>query len=245
MFTGLIEHQGTVSSISPLDTSESGGGGWSITISDSAPILGDCHIGDSICVNGACLTVTEFSSSEGWFKVGVAPETLDRTDLGELKVGQTLNLERALGAHVRFGGHFVQGHVDDTAVIVSKEPDGNSLRMLFQVPEPTPSRPSLLPYIIPKGFIALDGTSLTVTSVDDANRTFGVMLIAHTQAKIGLPKKAIGAKINIEVDMVGKYVEKAVMGALGEDGSGQGGLRAMIDRAVEKALEKKLAGLQK
>ncbi|KAG8948677.1 Riboflavin synthase alpha chain [Tulasnella sp. 424] len=247
MFTGLIEHQGRITGIVPLDTTESGGGGWSITIGDSAAILGDCHVGDSICTNGACLTVTEFNADPndngGWFKVGVAPETLDKTDLGERKVGDLVNLERALAAHVRFGGHFVQGHVDTTVTVVRKEPDGNSLRLTFQLPEPTPSRPSLLPYIIPKGFIALDGASLTITTVNDAERTFGVMLIAHTQSKIGLGEKVIGAKVNVEVDMVGKYVEKAVSAALG--GEGDGGLKAMIERAVEKAVEKKLASVGK
>jgi len=106
MFTGLIEHVGTVSAIVPLDHTESGGGGWSITISDAAPVLEDCHIGDSICCNGACLTVTAFTSDS--FKVGVAPETLDRTNLGDLKIGSKVNLERAMAAHARFGGHFVQ-----------------------------------------------------------------------------------------------------------------------------------------
>jgi riboflavin synthase len=117
-----VEHLGLVAAITPIDDSASGGNGFSMTISDSAPILDDCHIGDSICVNGACLTVTEFGKD--WFKVGLAPETLDRTDLGtsfairyriftyrhtgERKVGDYVNLERAMAAHVRFGGHFVQ-----------------------------------------------------------------------------------------------------------------------------------------
>ncbi|KAG8968197.1 Riboflavin synthase alpha chain [Tulasnella sp. 419] len=244
MFTGLVEHLGRISSIIPLDTTESGGGGWSITIAECAEILGDCHIGDSISVNGACLTVTEFDSQAGWFKVGVAPETLQRTDLGERKVGDQVNLERAVAAHVRFGGHFVQGHVDDTVTVITRELDGNSLRLLFQLKEPTPERPSLLPYLIPKGFIALDGASLTITSVDDVNRTFGVMLIAHTQSKITLAKKEVGATVNVEVDMVGKYVEKAVLAALGSDSSDSGsvgtGLRGLIEKAVNNALETKL-----
>jgi len=203
MFTGLVEHLGTITAISPQDTTESGGGGWSITIGDAAPVLKDCHIGDSICVNGACLTVTEFDSTS--FKVGVAPETLDRTDLGDRKVGDQVNLERALAAHVRFGGHFVQGHIDDTVTIISRTEDGNSLRLLFQAHESTPTRPSLIPYLIPKGYIALDGASLTLTSVSDADRTFGVMLIAHTQSRITLAKKPVGSRVNVEVDMMGKY----------------------------------------
>jgi len=249
MFTGLVEHQGRIHSISPLDTTESGGGGWSIVIADSAPVLEDCHIGDSISVNGACLTVTEFDQKDegGFFKVGVAPETLDRTDLGERKVGDLVNLERAMAAHVRFGGHFVQGHVDDTVTILSKTVDGNSLRLLFQVPAPTPNHPSLLPYLIPKGYVTLDGASLTITSVDDAQRTFGVMLIAHTQSKIGLGSKDIGGKVNVEVDMVGKYVQKAVIGALGGDANdldGGGGFKAMIEKTVEQVVNKKLAEMK-
>ncbi|KAI0304738.1 hypothetical protein BC826DRAFT_1088941 [Russula brevipes] len=172
MFTGLIEHLGTVAAINR------DGGGCTLTISDAGPILGDCHVGDSIAVNGACLTVTRFDAQQngGWFEVWLANETLERTDLGERKVGDQLNLERAMGPHVRFGGHFVQGH-------------------------PTPARPSLLAYLIPK-------------EVDDDKRTFGIMLIQHTQEKITLGKKSIGSKVNIEVDMVGKLVEKSVTATL-------------------------------
>ncbi|KAI0695613.1 hypothetical protein BC835DRAFT_1406145 [Cytidiella melzeri] len=233
MFTGLIEHLGTVSAI------EHDAGGCTLTISDSAPILDDCHIGDSIAVNGACLTATEFHKTEngGWFKVWLAHETLERTDLGERKVGDQVNLERAMGAHVRFGGHFVQAHVDTTAVIISKEPDGDSVRIQFQLPPPSPSRPSLLPYIITKGYIAIDGTSLTITNVNDEERSFGVMLITHTQEKITLGKKLIGGKVNIEVDMVGKFVEKSVTASL--SGGGSEGMRSMVEKIVEDVLRKK------
>ncbi|KAE9409087.1 Lumazine-binding protein [Gymnopus androsaceus JB14] len=233
MFTGLIEHLGTVSHI------EVDAGGATLILSDCAAILDDCHIGDSITVNGCCLTVTEFDKVEkgGWFKVWLANETLERSDLGERVVGDQLNLERAMGAHVRFGGHFVQGHVDTTATIVERTADGDSLRLTFQLPEPTSSRPSLLRYLIAKGFVAIDGASLTLTEVDDSQRTFGVMLIQHTQEKITLGKKRLGAKVNIEIDMIGKYVEKSVIAALG--GSGGAGLRAMVEKVVEDVLAKK------
>ncbi|RDB29236.1 Riboflavin synthase [Hypsizygus marmoreus] len=233
MFTGLIEHLGTVSSIA-LDA-----GGCTLTISDSAPILGDCHIGDSIAVNGACLTVTEFDKDKegGWLKVWLANETLERTDLGERKEGDQVNLERAMGAHVRFGGHFVQAHVDTTATVVERTSDGDSLRLRFQLPEATPSRPSLLPYLIPKGYVTIDGASLTLTGVDDSRRTFDVMLIQHTQDKITLGKKVIGSKVNIEVDMVGKYVEKSVVAALG--GRGGEGIRGVVEKVVEDVLARK------
>ncbi|KAI0800618.1 Lumazine-binding protein [Fomes fomentarius] len=232
MFTGLIEHLGRVTEI------VHDAGGCTLTIGDSAPILTDCHTGDSIAVNGACLTVVEFDRQEngGWFKVWLANETLDRTDLGERGVGDQVNLERAMGAHVRFGGHFVQAHVDTTATLIDKSPDGDSLRLLFELPEPTLERPSLLPYLIPKGYVAIDGASLTLTAVDDTRRTFGVMLITHTQEKITLSKKAVGSKVNIEVDMVGKFVEKSVQAAL----SGGGGpLRGLVEKVVEDVLVKK------
>ncbi|KAG1765093.1 Lumazine-binding protein [Suillus occidentalis] len=233
MFTGLIEHLGTVSAIHQDD------GGCALTISQSAPILVDCHIGDSIAINGACLTVVEFDVElhGGYFKIWLANETLSRTDLGnqgDRKVGDQVNLERAMGAHVRFGGHFVQAHVDTTATIFRRALDGDSLRLWFQLPEPTAERPSLLPYIIPKGYVTIDGASLTVTSVDDAERMFGVMLIQHTQQKITLAKKANGERVNIEVDMVGKYVEKSVLAAL--EGGGGEIMRTFVQKIVEETL---------
>ena len=126
--------------------------------------------------------------------------------------------------------------MDGTAIIVDRVPDGDSLRLTFQLPEPTPERPSLLPYIIPKGYVAIDGTSLTITGVNDSERTFGVMLIQHTQQKITLSKKVDGSKVNIEVDMVGKYVEKSVTSAL--SGKGSEGLKALIEKVVEDVLSR-------
>lgn len=126
--------------------------------------------------------------------------------------------------------------MDTTATLIEKTPDGDSLRLLFQLPEPTPARPSLLPYLIPKGYVAIDGASLTLTVVDDPRRVFGVMLITHTQEKITLGKKPVGAKVNIEVDMVGKFVTKSVHAAL----SGEGGpLRGLVEKVVEDILAKK------
>ncbi|KAH8110587.1 riboflavin synthase [Phellopilus nigrolimitatus] len=224
MFTGLIEHLGRVSYIARDE------GGCTLTIASAAPILSDCHIGDSIAVNGTCLTIG------GWFTVWLANETLSRTELGDRKVGDGVNLERAMGAHVRFGGHFVQAHVDTTAQIVSRTPDGDSVRLVFQLPAPTPQITSMLPYLISKGYVAIDGASLTITQVDDASRTFGVMLIQHTQERITLGTKQIGEKVNIEVDMVGKYVEKSVVAALGDGEGGNEGIRALIRNVVEDVL---------
>jgi riboflavin synthase len=133
----------------------------------------------------------------------------------------------------------LKGHVDDTATLISKTPDGDSLRLLFQLNEATPMRPSLLLYLIPKGYVALDGTSLTLTEVDDEKRTFGIMLIQHTQEKITLARKKIGSKVNIEVDMVGKYVEKSVTATLSGRGSGSTEWQRLIEKVVESVLTKK------
>ncbi|OCF45231.1 riboflavin synthase, alpha subunit [Kwoniella heveanensis CBS 569] len=204
MFTGLVEHNPRVASIIAT-SSDDPSSSWSshtITLDDASPILGDCHIGDSISINGACLTVTSFTTDE--FTVGLAPETLRRTNLGELKVGDRVNAERAMAGHTRFGGHMVQGHVDSTATIISRVPDGDSIRYTFQLPPST----TLLPYIIEKGYITIDGASLTLTEVNDhpEHRSFGIMLIAHSQEKLTLTKKDVGDKVNVEVDCVGKYV---------------------------------------
>ena len=131
----------------------------------------------------------------------------------------------------------IKAHVDTTATLISRTPDGDSVRLLFQLPEPTLARPSLLPYLIPKGYVTIDGASLTLTVVNDADRTFGVMLIKHTQEKITLGKKPVGSRVNIEVDMVGKYVEKSVTAALSGDGGDR--VRALVEKVVEDALAKK------
>lgn len=214
MFTGLVEHIGIVNAVVPHDPSQSGGNGFSLTVGEAAPILSDCHIGDSISINGVCLTVTEFDQNS--FKVGLSPETLHRSSLGSIKPGDGVNLERAMSASSRFGGHFVQGHVDATAVIAEQFPDGNSLRLTFHLPQTaSPDDEDLMLFLIPKGYVAIDGASLTLTAVKDKDRSFSVMLIAHTQAKITLAKKQIGEKVNIEVDMVGKYVQRSLQASLG------------------------------
>ncbi|KAI5476381.1 hypothetical protein MNV49_007830 [Pseudohyphozyma bogoriensis] len=238
-FTGLVEILGTISSITPTTEFE----GYSFVIADAAAILVDCSIGASIAVNGCCLTVTEFDKDKGTFAVGLANETLDRTDLGTLKVGDKVNLERAMAGHGRFGGHFVQGHVDTTATILSREPDGDSVRLLFSLPLAfhTP--------MIPKGYVAIDGTSLTLTSLDvpkpsDPNYragegTFGVMLIAHTQSRTVVALKKVGDTVNIECDVVGKGVESIVRNVLEGGGEKGGALEHMIERVVEQVLVKK------
>ncbi|EFQ98230.1 riboflavin synthase subunit alpha [Nannizzia gypsea CBS 118893] len=232
MFTGLVEKVGTVTALDPQDDSSTGGGGTSLTISDCEEILTDTKLGDSICVNGTCLTVTAFDKSS--FKVGVAPETLRRTNLGSLKAGSPVNLERSVLATTRMGGHFVQGHVDTTAELLSVTPDGNSLVLRMQ-----PRDRSLLRYVVEKGFIALDGASLTITKVKDGeDGWWEVMLIAYTQEKVVTSKKKPGDSINVEIDLVGKYVEKTVQGYFeGQTSGDSAALEKMVDRLVEKKLQ--------
>ncbi|KAF3491489.1 riboflavin synthase subunit alpha [Arthroderma uncinatum] len=232
MFTGLVEKVGTVTALDPQDDSSTGGGGTSLTISDCEEILTDTKLGDSICVNGTCLTVTAFDKSS--FKVGVAPETLRRTNLGSLKAGSPVNLERSVLATTRMGGHFVQGHVDTTAELLSVTPDGNSLVLRMQ-----PKDRSLLRYVVEKGFIALDGASLTITKVQDGeDGWWEVMLIAYTQDKVVTSKKQPGDSINVEIDLVGKYVEKTVHGYFeGQTSGDSAALEKMVDRLVEKKLK--------
>jgi len=234
MFTGIVEILGTVSKLEKLDKTASGGGGTSLTIVGAEEILGDCHEGDSISVNGTCLTVTEFDKST--FKVGVAPETLRRTNLGTLKEGSQVNLERAVSAHTRMGGHFVQGHVDTIATILSVTQDGNAKTFRFQ-----PRDRSVLRYIVEKGFITVDGASLTVTNVQDGpDGWWEVMLIAYTQERVVTATKQPGDAVNVEVDMVGKYVEKNVA-AYFEDGAGESGI---IEKMVARIVDQKLKAAQ-
>ncbi|GAA0161351.1 transferase [Lithospermum erythrorhizon] len=165
-------------------------------------ILEGIHLGDSIAVNGTCLTVTSFDTELLEFTVGLAPETLRKTSLVELGRGSVVNLERAVCPSTRMGGHFVQGHVDGTGEIVSLTPEGDSLWVKVRVEK------ELLRYIVPKGFIAVDGASLTVVDVFDDEGCFNFMLVAYTQNNIVIPLKKVGQKVNVEVDILGKYVER-------------------------------------
>ncbi|OAL00734.1 Lumazine-binding protein [Phaeosphaeriaceae sp. SRC1lsM3a] len=236
MFTGLVETIGTVAALEELDKTASGGGGTSLTISDCEDILGDAHLGDSISVNGTCLTVTEFNKTS--FKIGAAPETLRRTNLGSLKQGSKVNLERAVSANTRMGGHFVQGHVDTIATIQSVTPDGNALTFRFK-----PRDPAVLRYIVEKGYVTIDGASLTVTKVQDGPEGWWeVMLIAYTQEKVVTASKKVGDDVNIEVDQVGKYVEKSVAGYF--EGSSNGEF-AILEKMVSKLVDERLKALGK
>ena len=186
--------------------------------------------------SGTCLTVTEFDKST--FKVGVAPETLRRTNLGSLKNGSHVNLERAVSASTRMGGHFVQGHVDTIATIQSVTPDGNALTFRFK-----PRDPAVLRYIVEKGYVTIDGASLTVTKVEDGPEGWWeVMLIAYTQEKVVTAAKKPGEHVNVEVDQVGKYVEKSVAGYF--EGTTNGEF-AILEKMVSKLVDERLKRLGK
>ena len=184
----------------------------------------------SICVSGVCLTATVLDDAQGTFTVGLAPETLDKTYFRSLQSGQAVNLERASEIGGRNSGHFVQGHVDGTGTIVDKRIDGDSLRITIQVDEEHAD--NIVRYVVPKGFIAIDGTSLTVVDVDTKQRTFSFMLVEYTQKKIIIPQKGIGEKVNLEVDVLGKYSETAMSSLLPR-------LEAL--EAKVESLEKRLA----
>lgn len=200
------------------------------TLPSGSKLLQDCHEGDSIAINGCCLTVTSFTPTS--FKVGIAPETLRITDLGSLAVSHRVNLERAVRADTRMGGHFVQGHVDTTAEIVSVTPDGNALTFRFR-----PRSPAMLRYVVFKGFIAIDGTSLTVTKVEDVEGWFEIMLISYSQERVVMATKKAGDSVNIEVDMMAKYAEKSLGGILGD---GTAGSIPLLEKLVERMVAQSL-----
>jgi riboflavin synthase len=189
MFTGIIEEIGIVSNIQRT--------GVSFVLSiDSKKILNDIHLGDSIAVNGVCLTVTSFSGKQ--FTVDVMPETVNATSLNMVKRGSKVNLERAMAAGGRFGGHFVSGHIDGTGIIKSKKSLENAVYYEIEAEQ------ELLRYVILKGSVAVDGTSLTVFGVTDTS--FTLSLIPHSLSETILGLKGSGDIVNLECDMIGKYV---------------------------------------
>ncbi|TGJ84858.1 hypothetical protein E0Z10_g3910 [Xylaria hypoxylon] len=231
MFTGLVEEIGTVVELDSHD--ETGGTSLTITLPISSKLLEDAALGDSISINGVCLTATALSGPDAAqpnFKVGIAPETLRLTNLGALIKGSGVNLERAVRADTRMGGHFVQGHVDTTAKIIKIAQDGNAVTFRFQPREN--ERADVMRYVVHKGFIALDGTSLTITKVDDVEGWWEVMLISYTQEKVVLAKKKEGESVNVEVDVLAKYAEKSMAGYLSAHG-GQALLKPVIEKMVQ------------
>ena len=191
MFTGIIEEVGTVSRIQRSGSS-------SFIEIQAERVLEDLHLGDSIAVNGVCLTVTHFGS--GSFRADVMNETLSRSSLGSLATGSPVNLERAMAAGGRFGGHIVSGHIDGTGTISDVKNDG--IAVWYTVS----TSPAILRYIVEKGSIAIDGISLTVAKVTDTS--FSVSIIPHTASQTILGTKKAGDTVNLENDIIGKYVDK-------------------------------------
>lgn len=191
MFTGIVEEKGKVAVI------EDQGDAIRLTL-DCATVLDGVGLGDSIAVNGVCLTVAEFDDTS--FTADVMQESLDRTSLGQLTVGSPVNLERAMPANGRLGGHIVQGHVDGTGAIVSRTPGEHWEVVRISLPT------ELDRYVVEKGSIAVDGTSLTVSAVGED--WFEISLIPTTLADTILGALPVGATVNLEVDVVAKYIEK-------------------------------------
>lgn len=200
MFTGIVEELGRVKDIVR--------GPKSIKLQiECAGIMEDVKLGDSIAVNGICLTVTSLGSS--WFIADVMPETMRKTNLGSLTRQSQVNIERALRLSDRLGGHLVSGHIDGTGVITGKESEDNATWVSVAADK------NILKYIVMKGSVALDGTSLTVAYVDDDR--FKVSLIPLTAGVTTLGIKEAGDTVNIECDLVGKYIEKLLSGDGGKD----------------------------
>lgn len=193
MFTGLVEEVGTLQGL------QTGPKTCILTIG-CRKVLEGTEIGDSIMTNGVCLTVTSLGGT--YFTADVMNETLARSDLGDLRPGSPVNLERAMPADGRFGGHIVSGHIDGTGTILSIREDANAVWFTVGADK------ALLDYVVEKGSIAMDGISLTVAAVTDQN--FSVSLIPHTRAVTNLASKKVGDPLNLETDIIGKYVEKFV-----------------------------------
>lgn len=193
MFTGLVEEVGSIKAVAKSSKSAR------ITIK-ATKVLEGVQLGDSISTNGVCLTVTDFSTN--YFTVDVMAETMRRSNLKNLSPGDEINLERALRLGDRLGGHIVSGHIDGVGFISKYENEDNAVWITIQTP------PELLRYIIEKGSIAIDGVSLTVAYVDDT--CFKVSIIPHTKDATTLLRKKMGDEVNLECDMVGKYIEKLV-----------------------------------
>ena len=187
MFTGIIEEVGKVIS------AQAG----SLVIA-ATKVLADLERGGSIDVNGACLTVTDFNTDS--FSVDVMPETLKRTNLGLLKAGDGVNLERPVALGGQLGGHLVQGHVDDTGKVTSAVWDGEAMLLSFEV------SPEIMRFTVPKGFVAVDGVSLTIT--DKETDSFWVSIVDYTRKHTTLGNKKTGDLVNLEVDIIAKYVEQ-------------------------------------
>lgn len=205
MFSGIVAEIAAVRGFTPR------GEAASLTVAASHA-FSDVAIGESIAVNGVCLTVVH--QQGGAFTVDISPETLRATNLGELGVGDGVNLERSLRLSDRLGGHLVSGHVDGVGTIVEKRAEANALHYHIRSPQ------ALRRYLVPKGSVAVDGISLTVVACQ--GEVFQVTIIPHTAAVTTIGRKGVGATVNLECDMIGKYVERVLhMRLEGESASGK------------------------
>lgn len=202
MFTGLVETAGRLRRVAPR------GPGVQLAIEAPRAMVAELTLGESVAVDGACLTVIRAEGDA--FEVDASAETMKRTTLGERRIGDALHLERAVRVGDRLGGHIVAGHVDATGSVRRTEPLGEALAMAFDAP------PDIRKYLVPKGSIAIDGVSLTVNGVDA--RGFDVVLVPHTQGVVHLHRKGPGARVNLEADLIGKYVERLLAWRAGEEG---------------------------
>lgn len=203
MFTGIIQDLGTVNSVTTNGTDTT------VVVQTDALNLSEAQLGDSIAVNGVCLTATQLDGTV--FSADISHETLNKTTLHNLAVGQRVNLEKALTLATPLGGHLVSGHVDGVGQLTKKTPDGNSTRYHFSAPT------ELMRFIAPKGSITIQGISLTVNHVDDATKGFDVAIIPHTEAMTNLGQLAIGDAVNLEIDLIARYVSRLL--SAGETGS--------------------------
>lgn len=196
MFTGIIEAVGTLTAVEPKN------GDLRLRVKTNDLDLLDVQLGDSIATNGVCLTVVELPGDGYWADVSV--ETLDNTTLRDWKVGMRVNLEKALTPQTRLGGHMVSGHVDAVGEVVSRHKDARSERFRLRAPA------ELAKYIAHKGSITIDGTSLTVNAIDGAE--FELNIVPHTIAKTVMGDYAAGSKVNLEVDLIARYLERLLLG---------------------------------
>lgn len=215
MFTGIIEALGLVSRLERINSE------WRLEINTGSLNLGDVKIGDSISVNGCCLTVVSLGVSS--FSADVSNETLSCTSLSTLKSGSPTNLEKAMAASGRFGGHIVSGHVDGVGTLYSQKEDGQSRRLVFEAPS------EISRYIAGKGSICVDGVSLTVNAV--MNNQFSINVIPHTQKETIIGSYVEGQKVNLEVDLFARYLERLL------DETGRNGLDKTESKLSKEFLE--------
>ncbi|HHJ19066.1 MAG TPA: riboflavin synthase [Gammaproteobacteria bacterium] len=211
MFTGIIQSVGSIQALKPQE------GDQRLTVATGKLDMGDVALGDSIAVNGVCLTVIEFDQQS--FQADVSNETLDCTTLGDLATGSAVNLEKALLPTTRLGGHLVSGHVDGVGMIIDRQPDARSIRLTIRVPE------DISRYIAAKGSICVEGISLTVNRIE--GRHFSLNIVPHTLEETNLRDAEVGRRVNLEVDIIARYLEQLLTGAR-DSAAGEGVTRTLL-----------------